>query len=446
MHPDYLLRQDILRKFRGRWLTLSPAGWHFVVAGLVREHQFELALEQVSLMERKDIPIENWLHSMIIYNLCDFQEFDEVYRLMRARVDQGHYMSFALWMHVLDTASKARHHLTTRYVWQRMVDLNYLYPSVDISRAVLELAAAIRDVELANSVFRFFTKNNITTSSRDYKCLVQATVGAGDLPVAFDILCTAHEAGITPTESLPEPILAHMIESKTDHREAWQVLKQLKNAKRSIPLDAVQVIAELCAHNAQNDPSIVDDAIGFYKEIYTLCLKGANVPIYNWLLQMCRRAGNREAGLFLVKEMASLGVIPDPQTFEILILMCLDAGNYKSAYRYFQDLLKRGDGVRPEAQYEIRQLCRNSVDDFALRLQYHPSIHATQSQPVMKTKEERKAEFEKNPHGYGRTNVVYEARIAYNKDRRRRKREKQAMERYISEHGWPEEEEVEVRE
>lgn len=424
MHPDYLLRQEILRKLRDRWLTLSPAGWHFVVAGLLREHQFELALEQVSMMERKDIPIENWLHSMIIYNLCDFQEFNEVYRLMRARVDQGHDMTLALWMHVLDTASKARHYLMIRYTWQRMVDLDYLHPSADMCCTALELAAAAGDVELANSVFRFFTKNDITTSPTDYKCLVEATVGAGDLPAAFDILCTVHEAGNIPTESLLSPILAHMIESKTDHREAWQMLKQLKNAKRSIPLDAIAVIAELCAQNAQNDPTVVDDAIGFYKETYTLYPEGANVRIYNCLLQMCRHAGNREAGLFLVKEMSSLGVIPDRVTFETLILMCLDAGNYKSANMYFEDQLKRGD-VSPEALCEIRQLCRKSVDEFALRLQYHPRMQE-HSQPGRKPRLGQ-AEFKRNRRGYGRTNMSYLARIAYNKDRRRRKRQRRAM-------------------
>lgn len=56
---------------RDRWLTLSPAGWHYVVAGFLREHQFELALDHIGHMERKDIMVEGWLHSLLIYNLCD---------------------------------------------------------------------------------------------------------------------------------------------------------------------------------------------------------------------------------------------------------------------------------------------------------------------------------------------------------------------------------------
>ena len=49
MHPDYLLRHQILQTLRDRWLSLSPAGWHYVVAGLLREHQFELALDHIDL-------------------------------------------------------------------------------------------------------------------------------------------------------------------------------------------------------------------------------------------------------------------------------------------------------------------------------------------------------------------------------------------------------------
>lgn len=443
MHPDYLLRQEVLHTLRDRWLTLSPAGWHFVVAGLLREHQFELALEHITLMGRKDIPIENWLHSTVIYHLCDFQEFDEVYRLMRARVDHGHDITLALWMHVLKTASEAQHYVATRYVWQRMVDLGYLHPPADTCSNVLTLAARAGDAEQANSVFRFLTNSELSPGRQDYERLVEANMGGGDLSTAFDVLCTMHDAGIAPEKSSTESILVYMIESKIDRREAWQMLKHLKNAKRRIPIGSVHVIAELCEHDAQDDPSVVDDAVGFYKELYTLCPEGANVQVYNTLIRMCRRAANREAGMFLVKEMASLGVIPNATTFETIILMCLDAGNYRSAYMYFQDLLNRDSSISTETQTEIRQICAQSVDEFALRLQYHPQVQELRVTIDEEANPDPEADLEAKPKGFGRTKLVHKARVAYNKERRKRKRQKQAMDRYVEEHGWPEEEEVE---
>lgn len=429
MHPDYLLRQEVLQKLRDRWLTLSPAGWHYVVIGLLRDHQFELALDQLALMARKDIPVENWLHSSLIYHLCDAEEFDEVYRLMRARVEQGHDMTAALWKHVLETASTAGHYLTTSYVWKRMVELDHLQPSKDDCSRVLTLAERAEDTELANSVFRLMDNKGMTPGQEDYVTLIVSKLRAGDLPTAFDVLCSMQQEGVIPDQAATRPVLDYMVEHKTDHRVAWQILKRLKNDRRDIPLASVQVIADLCHHYAHSDPSVVEDAVGFHNELYTLCPGGANVDVYNSLILMCRTAGNRAAGMFLVKEMASLNVIPNGTTFESIILMCLDAGNYLSASMYFQDLIKREGFVTRETQKEIRKLCARSVDEYAMQLQYHPKIQQTAKTATDETPG-GDATAEATPRGFGRTKLVREARIGYNRDRRRRKRASAAMERY----------------
>ncbi|KAJ5133231.1 Ribonucleoprotein LSM domain eukaryotic/archaea-type [Penicillium atrosanguineum] len=411
VHPDYILRQEVLQKLRDRWLTLSPAGWHFVVVGLLRDHQFELALDQLALMERKEIPVENWLHSSLIYHLCDVEEFDEVYRLMRARVEQGHDMTTALWKHVLGTASTAGHYLATSYVWKRMVELDYLQPSKDVCSKVLTVAELAEDTELANSVFRLMDNKGMTPGQEDYATLIMSKLSAGDLPTAFDVLCAMQQEGTSPNQVATRPMLDYMIKHKTDHREA------------------VQVIADLCHHYVRNDPSVVEDAIGFYKELYTLCPEGANVDVYNSFIMMCRTAGNRAAGMFLVKEMASFNVIPNGTTFESIILMCLDAGNYLSASMYFEDLIKREGSVTRETQKEIRKLCARSVDEYAMRLQYHPKLQESIKIATSDGTPSGDATGEAGPRGFGRTKLVHEARIAYNRDRRRRKRARAAMER-----------------
>ncbi|KAJ5123911.1 uncharacterized protein N7515_007736 [Penicillium bovifimosum] len=443
VHPDYLLRQEILNKLRGRWLTLSPAGWHFVAAGLLRENQLELALEHVALMERKDIFVENWLHSIIVYTLCDHQELDEVYKVMRARVDQGHDMTRQLWMHVLAEAGKHAHYPMTHYVWRRMVELGYMHPPVEVCDDVLKIAANAGDTELASSVFRYLSEGGHQLDRTQYERLVETHVAAGDLPAAFETLCTMHEAEITLANTSTESLLTYMIENKVDRREAWQILKQLKNAKRSIPIDSVRVIADLCEHDAHDDPSVVDDGVGFYKELYTLCPEGADVRVYNALIRMCRTARNRESGMFLVKEMASLGVVPNGVTFESIILMCLDAGNFRSGFMYFQDLLKRDASLSPETQAEIRNICAGSVDEFAMRLQYHPVIRDDvqklddQLQQEQKEKEaNERAGRHPIPPAVRRLNMSDEQRRNYNKERRKKKRRRLAIERNMKEEGW----------
>ncbi|KAJ5569543.1 Ribonucleoprotein LSM domain eukaryotic/archaea-type [Penicillium hispanicum] len=374
VHPDYMLRQEILHTLRDRWLTVSPTGWHFVVAGLIREHQFELAFEQIAMMERKDIPIENWLHSMLIYNLCDFEEFDEVYRLMRTRFEQGYDMSRQLWSHVLTQASDAVHYDTTHFVWRRMVELGYLHPTIPVCRSALQTFSDAADVDMTLAVIRFCTESGFTLGSKDYEKLLKAHLKNGDLYSALGDLCTMQEAAIYIKYGVTLPIFTFMVRQNKDPREAWQMLKELSNQKRKIPVAAVRVIFEVCEHVAKNDSTVADDALGFYKELYTLCPAGPDVRIFNSLLRTCRSAGNREAGMFLVKEMAALKVLPNATTFEIIIFMCLDAGNYKSAYWYFQDLLKRENNISQVAQQEILRLSSKSVNEFAMQLHYHPVV------------------------------------------------------------------------
>ncbi|KAJ5053126.1 hypothetical protein NUH16_010186 [Penicillium rubens] len=445
VHPDYLLRQEILNKLRDRWLTLSPAGWHFVVAGLLRENQIELALEHVALMERKDISVENWLHSIIVYTLCDHRELDEVYNVMRARVDQGHNMTHRLWMHVLTEAGKQGHYPMAHYAWRRMVELGYMHPLVEVCDDVLKMAANAGDTDMASSVFRYLRESGIPLERTQYERLVETHVAAGDLPAAFEALCTMHEAQIPLADSSTERILAHMVQSKVDRREAWQILKRLKNAKRAIPIDSVRVIADLCEHDAHDDPSVVDDGVGFYKELYTLCPEGADVRVYNALIRMCRTARNRESGMFLVKEMASLGVVPNGVTFESIILMCLDAGNFRSGFMYFQDLMKRDARLSPETQVEIREICAGSVDEFAMRLQYHPFIRddVRKLDEELQQKQKEKEANEKAgrhpvPPAVRRLNMSDEQRREYNKERRKKKRRRLAIERNMREEGWDE--------
>ncbi|KAJ5923930.1 hypothetical protein N7466_008117 [Penicillium verhagenii] len=446
VHPDYILRQDVLRMLRDRWLTVSPDGWHFMVAGLLRDHQFELALDQISLMERKGTHIENWLHSMAVYQLCDFQEFDEVYRLMQARIEQGHDMTPELWAHVLKTASQALHYDLTCFIWRRMVDLGYLKPSLDIYSNALTIASEAGDIELALSIVRSCDARNFPLKAQDYQQLLHIYLRSGDLAASFKLLCTMHELGVVPAEQSIESVVSHMIDHHTDPREAWQMLKRLKNDKREIPIGCVRIIAELCENLAHDDPSVVDDAVGFYKELYTLCPEGADVHVYNILIRMCRHAQNRPSGLFLVKEMASFGIVPDVTTFESLILMCLDARNYQSAYMYLRDLLDRGDEVSDETREQIRHLCSQSVNEFAVRLQHHPAVQFVERPVAPASSVDKDSTLDQSQNtadqtghrrygrpwvraAFRRQTLSDEDRIAWNKKRRQNKRRHEAIAR-----------------
>ncbi|KAL1966081.1 hypothetical protein VTN77DRAFT_4829 [Rasamsonia byssochlamydoides] len=375
VHPDYLLRQEILRTLRDRWLPLSPAGWHHLVAGLIREQQFELALDHLDHMAQMGIPVQSWLHGLLVYHLCELEEFDLVLKLMRSRANQQQDISMDLWLYVLDVASEALHHETTRYVWKQVVELGYLNPSYGVCSNILTVASRTGDTELAASVIRFLIKTEVPLSLEDYEKLVETHVMNGDLPAAFETICCMHSDGIQLEESSTRSILTYMVRKKVKPREAWETLKRLRTQGRNVPVGCANVVIEYCEHHLPCDHTTVDKAIKFYKELYALCPSGPDVTTFNCLISLCRRAKRSDACMFAAKEMSKLGVPPDTTTFEHLILMCLELGNFRSAYMYFQDLQGRGWTLSDGACAQIRELCQGSEDEFAVEFMSHPMIN-----------------------------------------------------------------------
>lgn len=345
-----------------------------MVAGLVRENQFELALDHIAQMRIKGIPIKNWLHGLIIYNLCEIEDFDEVLRQMDSRVRQGYDMSQHLWHYVLDVASEALHRKLTRFAWMRMVELGYLRPAYGTCRNTLTAAGREGDVQLAASVFRYLEDIEIPPGREDYESMAEAHLMRGNLYSAFEALCTMHKSGIGLEGSSTRSVLTYMATTKTTPRSAWNILKQLKLSEYDIPVDCANVVLELCERTALNDPSTVDEAIAFYKELYALCASGANATTYKTLVSMCRRAVRRDAAMFVIKEMSALNIVPDDKVFEDIIMMCLERNNFQSAFHYFQDLVERGGRLTEEATVQIRGTCSASPDRFAAELRSHPLI------------------------------------------------------------------------
>lgn len=462
-----------MQTLRDRWLSLSPLGWHFVVAGFVRQNQFELALDHVSQMETKNIPVQNWLHSLLVYNLCELEEFDEVLHLMASRTSQGFDITLDLWYYVLDVASEALHHEATKYVWSRMVELGYLRPPYGICRNVLTVAARAGDPALATSVFKYLDDVDVPRGLEDYEKMAEAHLMFRKLPSAFEVLCNAYKAGIELEGSSTRSILTYMIKKQILPRTAWDMLKELKSKKHDIPVACANAVIELCESQALYDGSITKVGVAFYKELYSLCSKGPDVSTFNALIRMCRRANKREEAMFIVKEMSSLNVLPNDQTFENIILACLDGPNFRSAYLYFQSLLERGGAVSESVAAQIRDLCSNSSDHYALQLRYHPLIR---SDPISLefTEENGKEGDKKNEKGtedgqktkplikmpkdwpgprappnpiqqprprfannwvVRRLRKTKEETIARNKERRKRKRRRVAIERNQKEEG-----------
>lgn len=89
-----------------RWFNLTVDGHHDVVAGLLREGQYEMALNRMENMTSDGVQIKSWLYDMAIYVLCQIEEVEEALKIIQRRVESGERnISKSVWYSLLDVAS-----------------------------------------------------------------------------------------------------------------------------------------------------------------------------------------------------------------------------------------------------------------------------------------------------------------------------------------------------
>jgi hypothetical protein len=114
VHPDYLLRNEILEYMTERWWSLNDRGHNMVVAGLLRDKLFEMALEKVQEMVTRRVKVEDWLWDKLMWLLLDYGEMEECYQVLLLRQNNGSgKLNPALWMQFLDKAAGV-HHVSLR--------------------------------------------------------------------------------------------------------------------------------------------------------------------------------------------------------------------------------------------------------------------------------------------------------------------------------------------
>jgi hypothetical protein len=110
VHPDYLLRNELLSYMKDRWFTLSDRGHNMVAAGLLRDRLFEQALQKIEDMSQQRIKIADWLLDKAIWILLDYGEIGEAWNLLLLRQQNGrNVISQALWGQFLEVSAKMCH-------------------------------------------------------------------------------------------------------------------------------------------------------------------------------------------------------------------------------------------------------------------------------------------------------------------------------------------------
>lgn len=336
-----------------RWFPLTEQGWQHLIAGLVRDRQFELALIQFRKMEAASVSPSSWLLTLLISTFLSISAFPEVFVLLSMRVADAtpsRPVPSILWSHVLSTAARAYSYPLVAYVWQRAVQTQYLNPSTGTCTAVLETAARFGDFKLATDVFRVLGKRSSSLAPYHYESLLESYLGANDLRTALSVLIIMQSTPSPPTDATTRPLFLYLRARPSRCADALLILESRLNPDPSsvapftvptIPVPAINAIIEAQVH-ASDLPS----ALNTYSHITTLApAAGPTTFTFNVLLRGCSKLGRRDTAMFLAAEMRARGVAPDALTYDRLMLTCLNGSarrDLEDAWRYWAELRGRG--------------------------------------------------------------------------------------------------------
>ncbi|CAG8982300.1 hypothetical protein HYALB_00014027 [Hymenoscyphus albidus] len=340
IHPDYLLRNEMLQEMKERWFGLSPDGWHNLVAGLLRDRQYEMAMDKLDQMHSDEIPVQAWLYDIFLYKLCHAGELDEALQLLIYRFQKHHQFGTICWTNLAELFMQVFFLLYegTKYIWNLRVSSSYLNPSDGICANVLNLAARYADPILATAAVKRLSSRRTVLSSFHFEALLAAYTGAEDLTTAFRILNIMEKAKIKPESASTRPIYTYLSQSPTRPKQAWYVIQDLFTQGHPIHVAAVNVIIEGAIANDN-----FEEAMGYYKELHKICATGPSTETFNLLFQGAEKCENmKSTAMFLVAEMIAAGVKADFLTYDRLILICLKEDDYEDAFRYLDEMIEVG--------------------------------------------------------------------------------------------------------
>ncbi len=290
IHPDYLLRNNVLRRMNNRRVALTHEGRWSVALGLLRDGQIEMALEYMDEMAQEAVEVTDWVFAVFVFALGNRGFVGEAAHIMHqwcqradsAGADSAH--SLSLWQYLLDHCSKSLHYAGTRFVWNHAVEAGTVNPSDGTTMNVLHTAARNGDVDLATQAIQILSARRVKLSIHHYEALVDCYVQNRDLENALKVLCIMSSVGIEPIMGSTRPVLKLLKQSPDLLNGSTDILSTLRDTWE-IPLAAINVLVEAFALHGD-----MDRALALYRDMPQLRSSGPDLSTLEVLLAKAKSA------------------------------------------------------------------------------------------------------------------------------------------------------------
>lgn len=291
-----------------RWLEISPEGHQHIAIGLLRDEQYELALEKLHEMYEKGMQIEGWVYDIFIYVFGKIEFLDDALRIVRHRLDSGHEVPVNVWYFLLDVCSKGQNIAATRYIWNRAVQPGVLNPSDGVALNVLNMAAVYGDTEFCTPVIEYLASRGTRLNRHHYEALIDAHAVQGNVEKALEVYCIMHAAGVEVTNSSTGSLAFALTRDPSLIDQAIQAMSGLQG-KHSVPINIFNcVLNEIVKVDVEEPDNAFAKALGMYRRIREFVPGGPNWETFRNLLWKCTRP---ELAQFFAGEMVHFGIKPN---------------------------------------------------------------------------------------------------------------------------------------
>lgn len=382
VHPDYILRNAVLREMKERWIDLTPDGQQSVALGLLRDGQYERALNQLDEMTEAAstagaTPVPSWLLDIYVYVLGQEGFLDDALQIVNHRLlRDADTVSLNIWSFLLDACCRGGHFGGLTYVWNRVVrpgGNGLVTPSDAMALDVLNMAAQNGDANLAAAVMQMLAARGTKLSMPHFEAMLDCYARAGAIDKALQALCIMNNAGIVPDQGSTRSIFLRLnAPAPTAPRNATELkaaqaaaaatmesavaaLFDLKRQYGSVPVAAFNVVLEsmLASHRQQQTKTTAVAAVAepgaaseteteaeagldLYRHVRQLCPAGPNRATFRLLFRACHDPLHLN---FLVREMRAFAFRPDMDMINQVVYANATSGSLDQALQYVFDLM-----------------------------------------------------------------------------------------------------------
>ncbi|KAH9995354.1 hypothetical protein F4779DRAFT_607605 [Xylariaceae sp. FL0662B] len=331
IHPDYVLRSSVLFEMKNRWYLPTANDLVNITIGLLRDNQYELALEKLEEMHKSLVPVPPWLYEIFFYTFGELGFHEETlailkYRLKLANVKKSP-LSLNAWQFLLDVYSRDGFYDGIKYIWARSVSPGYLNPSDGVVTNILNAASRHVDAALAISAIQTLSSRGRKLGLHHYEALTHIYAQQGDLRKALTTLCIMTKAGLTPDLSSTRSIFRMLRASPSETNTALGILNDLR-LQYEVPSAAFNVVLEVTEIHRG-----FKVALDLYRSVRDICANGPDLETYHILLRHCTF---RKSMNFLFAEMESFSIEPIKTTYDHLIRIASMQEDYKQAFHFLE--------------------------------------------------------------------------------------------------------------